>query len=301
MRGIGAIELVREILPEGAVSVFRLVTHLGDVGLFFVLLSVLYWSSNHDWVWARSGDERGGFDRGAYVLGLALGGLALGLLLKTVFALPRPPASLQVTLADGYGFPSGHAVGSTVVWGLLAATLGVGTRRQRTGIAAVVVALVALSRVVLGVHFAVDVIVGVAVGLAYLAVAMQVTNGEPDRAFGLAAVVAGGALVLSVVNQDPVTTRDAVTSIGGTLGALLTWRLIDVPLRWRSRTAGFTAVLVGLPLFGALKLGSTLLDPSLGLVLVANALIPSGILALPAVVELFDAKETGQSATAEKN
>nr|WP_242493436.1 phosphatase PAP2 family protein [Haloarcula hispanica] len=96
--------------------------------------------------------------------------VALVVSLKGVFALPRPPGAGTATHAEllpaalrgvyesmatgeGFGFPSGHATLSLLVWGGIAWALRVGTRRQRAAVAATIIALIGLSRLVLGVHY----------------------------------------------------------------------------------------------------------------------------------------------------
>ena len=106
---------------------------------------------------------------------LALGGN--GLLnhsLKQVFERVRPVHDDGLVLADGFSFPSGHSSGAVVACGMLAY---VGCRllapRWHLPLVLGAVALafsVGVSRVMLRVHFASDVIAGFASGLAWLAV-----------------------------------------------------------------------------------------------------------------------------------
>ena len=76
--------------------------------------------------------------------------------------------------ASGWSFPSGHAFGAMVFYGLLVAFAWVSTERRTRRVAAVVagvlvVGAVGLSRVALGVHYLSDVVAGWAVGVAWLA------------------------------------------------------------------------------------------------------------------------------------
>jgi membrane-associated phospholipid phosphatase len=79
----------------------------------------------------------------------------------------RPVMSHAITHAHGYSFPSGHASGAASAY-LPIAVLLAGSRplvrRVAAGLAVTVCLLVAISRVVLGVHFASDVIAGLALG-----------------------------------------------------------------------------------------------------------------------------------------
>ncbi|WP_227374900.1 phosphatase PAP2 family protein [Haladaptatus halobius] len=267
-RGWGIVELLREILPGWAPEAFVYVTQLGDAWFLFVLLSLLYWF----------GDDR---ERWGFVLAATLGALALTLLLKGLFGLPRPPEAFQFAHASGYGFPSGHAIGSTVVWGLLALSIERAHHRIRVAVAAVVVALVALSRLVIGVHFAVDVVVGVVVGLVYLVVVVRGLNWRTRPTFALATGIAFAAMVVAVLVAPRNWTVDSVAAFGGTTGALLAWFTMDHPLNAR---VGSVAAVVGLLMLGALTYAGLRLSLPLPAVFVINAVSQGGILAYPRVV-----------------
>jgi len=153
-RGLGAIEAVRSLLPEGGVEAFTALTAFGDFVVVVVVLVAVYV------FYDREG--------GAVALLVFAGGALLVTGLKTGLAMPRPPETVRAVPEDGYGFPSGHAFSATVGFGLLALVIRRGRRSVRFGLAALGVALVSLSRVAIGVHYAVDVLAGVALGLAYL-------------------------------------------------------------------------------------------------------------------------------------
>ena len=107
---------------------------------------------------------------------LAWGGESAGVAIaKHLVARPRPPEALWLVHAHGWSWPSGHAAVAVVVFGTAAAvaTLVTTSRPARVGawtIAAIAVALVAYSRVELGVHWLTDVIAGVAFASAWLVV-----------------------------------------------------------------------------------------------------------------------------------
>jgi membrane-associated phospholipid phosphatase len=108
----------------------------------------------------------------AWVVGL-LGGEALNLLLKDLFARPRPSLEHPLVVETSYSFPSGQVMMSLVVYGMLAyfAMLTLrswGARAVAVGVAAVLVVLIGSSRVYLGAHYVSDVVGGLAVGGAWL-------------------------------------------------------------------------------------------------------------------------------------
>ncbi|MFD1563510.1 phosphatase PAP2 family protein [Haloarchaeobius amylolyticus] len=264
-RGLDWFDSFRSVAPEWSVVLLGLVTQLGDVWFLGLLVGTVYWAATP----ARR-------DGAAAVLGLTLAGLSLITGLKDVFALSRPervlvavealpeavhPLYRATATATGYGFPSGHALMTTIVYLSLAEYLSVGTRRQRYLAAAGIVTAVSFSRVALGVHYLVDVGAGVVAGLAFLALAAVLLSRVPDHrgtiGFALAVVVA----VLSLVPAR--TNPDAVLLFGASLGAFAGWQLAALvrdleagagPIRSsRSLTARATVATLVVVALGALS------------------------------------------------
>ena len=110
---------------------------------------------------------------GGWAAALVGGGLLDGVL-KRVFHRPRPAWDLPILTAPGWSFPSGHAMGSLVAYGMLVylmvRTMEHARRRLAlAGCALVLVLLIGLSRMYLGVHYFSDVIGGYAAGAVWLA------------------------------------------------------------------------------------------------------------------------------------
>jgi membrane-associated phospholipid phosphatase len=102
------------------------------------------------------------------------GGTALGVALKVIVGRARPVLPDPVATASGLSFPSGHALGASIGCCLLLLItlrfLPRGGRIAAVITAAAIVCAVALSRVVLGVHFVSDVLAGIALGIGWVAV-----------------------------------------------------------------------------------------------------------------------------------
>jgi undecaprenyl-diphosphatase len=98
-------------------------------------------------------------------------------LLKEALDRPRPDAGSAITLPFSDSFPSGHASGAVVVFGVLA-TLGAERWPERGRLlwwaAALVSFAIGVSRVVLNVHYVSDVLAGWCLGIAWLSACLLV-------------------------------------------------------------------------------------------------------------------------------
>lgn len=221
-RGVGVVEPIQELIPEWAALLVALLTQLGDVWFLALLVGGVYWFHT----------DR---EDAVVIIGLTLAGLSLITTLKHVFALPRPTQPLvsletlpqvlqplyEVTgTASGYGFPSGHALMTTIVYFSLARRLSISTCRRRVLGAAIIVGAVGFSRIALGVHYLVDILAGIGVGLLFLLVAEQLIARYPTRqgtvALSLAVVVSAISIVASSVALDAVLLLSAsLATFGG--------------------------------------------------------------------------------------
>lgn len=259
---------IREAYPEAYVDLAAIVTDLGGATGLILVLAVIYWVAP-------------GRRRAAVVAGYAVVGVGAIVLLKYLLAVPRPPASIHaVSLTDDpYGFPSGHAFLAVLVYGGLVVAYD-----RRSDLAAVLgagalVLAISLSRVVLGLHYLSDVLVGAVLGLVVLAALVAALGNDPRRGFALGSAVAVPAVV---VTGDPYAVVALGAGIGGALAA--TW-LYAVP-EPTSRTNGLAVAAVGVCFLLAVSAfdAAFVADGSAGSVAV-HAVLVAGILLVPAAVE----------------
>ncbi|MBB6646953.1 phosphatase PAP2 family protein [Halobellus ruber] len=218
-RGVGEVAFAAS-LPEAVVALFGLLTHLGNPYLLLACVAVAYLFGD------RVGIPRSG---AAFALGLGLCAIGLVIGLKQFFGLPRPPISSRA----GLGFPSGHALGSTAFWGGFAILAERGRWRRRLAAAAAVIVVVAASRVLIGVHYLVDVVAGVGLGVALLAVTVGLGPGfDVEDAVGPLARPAHGhvaalfALALAVGIAGLAVApgeSELLLGVGTAAGALAGW------------------------------------------------------------------------------
>ena len=149
------------------IEMFKVITHFGDyrtlacvgLGVSLILLFSRRWLLLIGWVMALTGS-----------------GL-LNVMLKDFFQRGRPVFDNPWLTAPGWSFPSGHAMGSLVAYGMLAYMLIVAWRLQfpRTIVSLIVglVLAIGFSRIYLGVHFFSDVIAGYAAATMWLAICIS--------------------------------------------------------------------------------------------------------------------------------
>ncbi len=137
------------------------ITRLGDPGIVVIVAGVtlgILW-------WRRYREE-------AKIFVLAcLGALILCTGLKLAFGKVRPQLWHQLISETSFSFPSGHALGSLVLYGFLAYELATHYPKQAKFIysfAVVLIAAVGISRLYLGVHWPTDIIAGYGVGFLWL-------------------------------------------------------------------------------------------------------------------------------------
>lgn len=109
-----------------------------------------------------------------YLLLTAIGGGVLNLLLKEMFQRARPDLSVALRNAHGFSFPSGHAMGSIIVFSALAylavrAFTEWKSRSFAIALATAATLAVGASRVYLGVHWTSDIGAGWCAGLLWFA------------------------------------------------------------------------------------------------------------------------------------
>jgi undecaprenyl-diphosphatase len=144
-------------------SIMSVISDIGapmtDIAIASVMALILLWTRARYWLLAL-------------VLAVA-GGAVLNIVIKHLIHRHRPIFEDPILTLTSYSFPSGHAMGSTLLYGMFAATVIWHSRDWRPralaiGGAASLVAMICFSRVYLGVHYLSDVVAGVLAGLVWL-------------------------------------------------------------------------------------------------------------------------------------
>ncbi len=169
-------QVMRSHVPVEVLRVFTRITWLGNVETL-VAIGIL--------VAVALAILRERLLLAAWVLATAVNGLLIPVL-KAIFHRVRPVHEHGLVIEQGWSFPSGHASGAMVVYGMLAY---LALRRWSAPLAWCVAALmliiilaVGLSRVVLHVHYFSDVLAGYVSGAAWLTVCITACEIASQRA-----------------------------------------------------------------------------------------------------------------------
>ena len=147
------------------VSVIKAITWLGSDGVLWTVTgaaAVLLAVRRRWWL-------------AAYLLVAGAGALIMDPVLKSLVGRLRPVVAHPVAHGTGNSFPSGHSLGSIVCYGAILLVFLPAVRRgawRRTFIAVItaLVALIGISRVLLGVHYLSDVLGAWALGITWLGI-----------------------------------------------------------------------------------------------------------------------------------
>jgi membrane-associated phospholipid phosphatase len=164
-----AATTIHELMTPGLTTFFLAVTALGSIEAIALvsLVGAVVFGAWRRWLLF------------AMWLIAAGGSVGLLLLLKALFARPRPYVEHPLLLETYYSFPSGHAMEAVVLYGMLAYFAVLALRTWRAHVAIIVgtsllVLLISFSRLYLGVHYFSDVVAGLAAGGVWLSTCITV-------------------------------------------------------------------------------------------------------------------------------
>ena len=151
--------------------VMKAVTFLGNGGWFWILCTVV--------LLAVPKTRKVGY---AAALSMIFGALVTNVLLKNLAARPRPFAEIDTLIPliakpTDFSFPSGHTTASFAVALVMVRMLP----EKYGGPAVILAALVAVSRLYLGVHYTTDVLAGFLVALAGSTLAVRIVKTKLEK------------------------------------------------------------------------------------------------------------------------
>ena len=239
-----------------------LITQMGEETAFLVIALIIFWCVDKT--------------KGYYILSVGFLGTITNQFMKLLFRIPRPWLLDQnFTIleqareaATGYSFPSGHTQSAVGTFGALAYT----AKKKWLKVSAICIAvLVPLSRMYIGVHTPLDVLVAAAIALLLIILLKPVFLGERKELilviFCIMTLLAAGFLCFVEFYKFPVDIdahnlesgrKNAYTLIGALLGLFVVyiadkkWMKFSTEAVW---WAQILKVVFGLALVLAVKSG----------------------------------------------
>lgn len=220
-RDWGVTDRLVESRPDWSGPLWELLALPGDLVVIAIVIGLIgLWELNRG---IREGTETDPLVAPQFgaLVGIVFGGLALIVLLEAAIAAPRPPAEWHAIEPSPYGFPSGHVMAATILWGAIG---GVYWRNRSSWIRltaiGVVVGVVAISRLMLGVHYLPDVLAGIAIGSLFVVITVLVLSSRPWGSLGMAVGI--GILAVFVA-----TNTRAGLALAGAVMATAGWWVIE--------------------------------------------------------------------------
>jgi len=249
--GLNFIVMIQQVESPLLDSFFRVITSLGDELFYLLFLPFLLWCVD-------------------FYLGIRVGIIFLLSVyvntgLKEIFQQPRPfdiLAEIQKVHASGYGFPSGHAQSSLVVWGSIAYW-----EKQIwiRNLSVLLILLIGFSRIYLGVHFPTDILGGwlfggLILGLSYfIFLKIKLDFIQRDIIFKII-----GITLLPVILLQFQSSPDIISSVAALTGVgygLLFFSSSIGGIRLGNWLQRFFSFLVGVIGIGILYFGLKLILP----------------------------------------
>lgn len=215
---------VQQYATPAWTAFFKTVTHLGSLEFYMLGIPLVYWLI----------DKHVGFRLAIFFTLSAYVNSGT----KFVFKTERPPQNLRLLTQEGYSFPSGHAQGSTAFWGFLAWEI---KERWAASAAVLMILLISFSRIYLGVHWPLDILGGVSLGLILLVIYNRFRNFNP-RNISLTKWT-WGSLLFAAFLYLLHPQGDGPMTIGFLLGAFLGYRLELLHVNFREQATALQNIL----------------------------------------------------------
>ena len=222
MMQLDILLFLQSIRTEAVGKVAEVISLFGEIAIPLLIVMILIWCVSRKKAFAA--------------VTALLSALIVSQTLKAIFRVQRPfqkyPHLIQgerLSTATGYSFPSGHSTTSGAFYSSLIVTAW---NRWATLLCLLPIILVPLSRMILGVHWPMDVAAGTVIGLlsGFIITPLMLRLYDAKRpfliftfTFGLVTAVSGAfiAVLLAVTEIDRVAFEDMMSTLSITGGAML--------------------------------------------------------------------------------
>ena len=244
---VSLIEWLQAALGSVGVTLSSVVSLLGEEMLLIGILGFLYWC------WDK--------EQGRYVTVAVLSARIWSVMAKNVFRRRRPYMDHESIRcqrapeagydiydinAQGFSFPSGHATNTAALFSAIALWV---KKRWTTVLAIVIPLVVSLSRLILGVHYPTDVLIGWGLGAASVALVWVLWKRVPRRVLYLILALTGLPGLFFCTSSDYFTSYGMM--LGMFAGSMFEEKYVKFentrsPIRCILRVAGGVVLYLGM-------------------------------------------------------
>jgi len=240
---------------------FTFITAFGEELILFIVLPIFYWAINKEM--AQIGA----------VAGFAT--MTLNGMIKDICEIERPIGTEGIRFVEvenflvdtvhlkegSYSFPSGHSQTSSVMMFSIASYYN----KKNLWIAStILVLLVMMSRIYLGVHWPLDVLIGGLLGVMSAVFFYKLLiNKKEDTRIKIYFIVACICLIALLFAEKSDTYKSIGASFGFALGALIERKYVNFDPKEGTLTKKILRCVIGILIVGGLKMG---LKPLFGLI-----------------------------------
>ena len=245
---LNIIRAIQSIANPFLDGLFQFITMFGEEAILIPLIAVIYWAFNK-----RMGE---------FIAYASLTSVLVNGAIKDIFKAKRPIGepgirSLRVETATGYSFPSGHTQGTASFWSAIAIYL---KNNYMYAISALIIILVAISRLYLGVHYPKDVLFGAIFGILTSSIAYKLFN-KVNNKIGLyfGTFIVFMPVLLYAHSADFI--KGMGTFLGFALGIYVEKKYVNFSVEGKSANK-ILRVVIGLAILILLKVGLKAVFPN---------------------------------------
>ena len=238
---IEIIKFIQSITSPFLDILFQIVSMTGEEYFYIIAAAIIFWCVNKKF---------------GYKLGFALlTGTIVNTTLKDIVNSARPIGvegirSLRLQTATGQSFPSGHTQGSAIFW----ISWMVQIRKKWiyiVGITAII--LVAYSRMYLGVHYPIDVIGGMIIGIIWVYISNYIFDyAESRKKSWILMIIILPMLIGMIFFKEKTYYTISGTVLGFYIGYILETKYVNFDVR-NTRLLQLTKLVFGLTILITLK------------------------------------------------
>ncbi|MEG0014885.1 MAG: phosphatase PAP2 family protein [Cellulosilyticaceae bacterium] len=212
---IQILQFLQEIRNPFLTSIMEAITFMAESLFIVVIIALLYWCVDKQ--------------RSLKIAWIVLFSSVINGIVKNIVKMPRPfqrgiVTPIRVETATSYSFPSGHTQIATSFWG---GAMTIFRDRSVVILGSVFIILTAITRLYLGVHWPIDVIGGIVLGVICISIAdktLDIKKGFTKVHIVVVGIAAIGILILPV---DGDLAKVIGALLGMVVGAYLERRYIN--------------------------------------------------------------------------